>query len=357
MQIDCIDSINLCSMKTANMENKKKFRILSIDGGGIRGIIPAKVLADLEYELQEKAPGTKLYEHFDLICGTSTGAILAIAIALGIPSVDLVDFYKKNAKAIFPRFILKCLPSKSRAFFSAIYSNKKLLKTLKQIYTEANEGTTPLLKDLKTRVCIPSFNGNDGAINVLKTKHHPDYTRDYKLPAHDVAMSSASAPIYFPPHSFSFKNEFGSGQNVNMIDGGLFANNPALIGLFEATDKLGYDLSEVSLLSLGTGKGKQIIKRSWRPKSIFYWLFPNPRIVDIVLDTQAQITEQYIAFLNRALAKKNLSFDYLRIQQDLAGDPIELNASDKKSLQRMEAIGDELSKNHLYQILKFLNIN
>lgn len=337
-------------------KENKKFRILSIDGGGIRGLIPAKVLADLEYELQQIEPEKKLYEHFDLICGTSTGAILAIAIALGIPSSELVNFYKENAKLIFPRFILKCLPSKTRAFFSAIYSNKNLLKKLKEVYTAANNGIVPLLKDLKTNVCIPTFNGNDGAINVLKTKHHPDYTRDYKLPAHDVAMSSASAPIYFPPHSFSFKNEYGSGQNVNMIDGGLFANNPALIGIFEATDKLGYDLSQISLLSLGTGKGKQIIKKSWKPKSIFYWLFPNPRIVDIVLDTQAQITEQYIAFLNRALKKNNLAFDYLRIQHDMAGDNIELNASDKKSLQRMESIGDELSKNNLFNILKFLSI-
>lgn len=337
-------------------EEKKKFRILSIDGGGIRGLIPAKVLADLEYELQQEDPEKKLYEHFDLICGTSTGAILAIAIALGIPSNDLVKFYKENAKIIFPRFILKCLPSKTRAFFSAIYSNKNLLKKLKEVYTAANNGVVPLLKDLKTNVCIPTFNGNDGAINVLKTKHHSDYTRDYKLPAHHVAMSSASAPIYFPPHSFGFKNNYGSGQNVNMIDGGLFANNPALIGIFEATDKLGYDLSQISLLSLGTGKGRQIIKKSWKPKSIFFWLFPNPRIVDIVLDTQAQITEQYIAFLNRALKKNDLAFDYLRVQHDMAGDSIELNASDKKSLQRMEAIGDELSKNNLFNILKFLNI-
>jgi len=338
------------------MENNKKFRILSIDGGGIRGLIPAKVLSDLEYELEHLEPGKKLHEHFDLICGTSTGAILAIAISLGIPAKELVKFYKDNAKLIFPRFMLKCLPRKSRAFFNAIYSNKALLKKLKKVYTEANGGVTPLLNDAKTNLCIPTFNGNDGAINVLKTKHHPDYTRDYKLPAHHVAMSSASAPVYFPPHSFSFENEFGSGQNVNMIDGGIFANNPSLIGIFEATDKFGIDLKDISILSLGTGKGKQIVKRSWRPKSVFFWLFPNPRIVDIVLDTQAQITEQYLLFLNRSLKKQGNAFDYLRVQHDMAGDTIELNASSNKSLQRMEAIGDELSKNNLYQILNFLNI-
>jgi patatin-like phospholipase/acyl hydrolase len=114
---------------------------------------------------------------------------------LGIPSRDLVRFYKENALAIFPRWYLKILPRRSRAIITSIYSNKVLRKKLKEIYTEANGGHTPLLNDLKTRVCIPVFNGNDGQINVFKTKHHEDYVRDYKLPAHEVALSSASAPV------------------------------------------------------------------------------------------------------------------------------------------------------------------
>jgi patatin-like phospholipase/acyl hydrolase len=275
------------------MVEKKRFTILSIDGGGIRGLIPAKVLAELERELKLQNPDKSLYEYFDLICGTSTGAILAIAIALGIPAQDLVRFYKEHAQVIFPKWYLKVLPSKSRAIITSIYSNKNLRKKLKEIYTTANGGKVPLINDLKTKVCIPVFNGNDGQINVIKTKHRDDYVRDYKLPAHEVALSSASAPVYFPPHTFSFSNEFGEGINVNMIDGGIFANNPSLIGILEATEKLNFDLSDVQLLSLGTGKGKHIIKTGWKPKDIWYWLFPKPRLLDIILDSQAQMTEQY----------------------------------------------------------------
>lgn len=337
------------------MKEKKQFKILSIDGGGIRGLIPAKVLADLEEELKKVEPEKKLYEHFDLICGTSTGAILAIGIALGIPTRELAHFYEENAKTIFPRFVFRCLPRKSRAFVNAIYSNKKLLKKLREVYAKANDGSDPLLNDLRTNVCIPTFNGNDGAINVLKTKHHPEYRRDFKMPAYHAAMSSASAPVYFPPHSFQFKNEFGEGTNINMIDGGVFANNPSLIGIFEATDKLGIPIADISLLSLGTGQGKQIIKRSWRPKNVFDWLFPNPKLVDLVLDTQAQITEQYVLFLQRALEKTGQAFQYLRIQHDMKGDNIELNASKKKHIDRMKAIGEELSKNKMTETLKFLN--
>lgn len=339
------------------MVEKKRFTILSIDGGGIRGLIPAKVLAELERELKLQNPDKSLYEYFDLICGTSTGAILAIAIALGIPAQDLVRFYKDHAQVIFPKWYLKVLPSKSRAIITSIYSNKNLRKKLKEIYTAANGGKTPLINDLKTKVCIPVFNGNDGQINVIKTKHHEDYVRDYKLPAHEVALSSASAPVYFPPHTFSFSNEFGEGVNVNMIDGGIFANNPSLIGILEATEKLNYDLSDVQLLSLGTGKGKHIIKTGWKPKDIWYWLFPKPRLLDIILDSQAQMTEQYIAFLRRMAEKRDDEFGYLRIQHDLGGDTIDLNASSKKDLQRLESIGDELTKNNLHKILKFLKSN
>ena len=332
----------------------KKFTILSIDGGGIRGIIPAKVLSELEQELLRINPNKKLYEHFDLICGTSTGSILTIAIALGIPAADLVKFYKDHTGLIFPKWYLKVLPRSSRAIVTSIYSNKQLRKKLQEIYTDANGGTPPTLNDLKANVCIPTFNGVDGEINVLKTRHNEGYFRDYKLPAHEAALSSASAPIYFPPHTFSFSNEHDSSQNVNMIDGGVFANNPSLIGILEATDKMGQSFSDIRLLSLGTGKGKHVIKTGWKPKDMWYWLFPKPRLLDIILDSQAQITEQYISFLKRLLAKQDNDFEYMRIQYDLGSDTINLNASDKKDIQRLEAIGDELSKNHISNILKFL---
>lgn len=336
------------------MEEKRRFTILAIDGGGIRGLIPAKVLTELERELKIQNPEKPLYEYFDLICGTSTGAILSIAIALGIPAKNLVGFYKEHAQVIFPRWYLKVLPRKSRAILTSIYSNKILRRKLREIYSEANGGRSPLILDLKTNVCIPVFNGNDGQINVIKTKHCDEYNRDYKLPAHEVALSSASAPVYFPPHTFSFSNEYGEGVNVNMIDGGIYANNPSLIGIFEATEKLSYDFTDIRLLSLGTGKGKHIIKRSWKPKDIWYWLFPKPRLLDITLDSQAQITEQYIVFLKRMLDKKDNGFDYLRIQHDLGGDTIDLNAARKIDLQRLESIGDELAKNRLAEILNFL---
>ncbi|AQX01472.1 CBASS cGAMP-activated phospholipase [Elizabethkingia anophelis] len=334
------------------MKEKSQIKILSIDGGGIRGIIPAKVLTELEEKLKVEFPEKKLYEHFDLICGTSTGAILAIGIALGIPTSKLLNFYKSNAKIIFPKWFLKILPSKIRVMGSSMYSNKSLRNKLKEVYTEANGGVEPLMLDLKTNVCIPTFNGGMGEINILKTKHNPEYSRDYKLPAHQVALSSASAPVYFPPNSFSYKNNHGEGHNINMIDGGVFANNPSLIGILEATDKMGYEFSQIKLLSLGTGRGKHVIKSNWKAKDLWYWLIPKPRLLDIILDSQAQITEQYIDFFQRTL--KDQSFNYLRVQYDLGNDTIDLNESGKKQLIKLESIGEELSKKNLSKIINFL---
>ncbi len=336
------------------MKQQQPFTILSIDGGGIRGLIPAKVLADLELELQKKNPSTRLHDHFDLICGTSTGALLAIGISLGIPASKMVEFYWDNAELIFPKRFFKILPRLTRALFCPIYNNGKLREKLAEVYSNANGGTPPILADLKTKVCIPVFNGNEGKISVLKTGHHSEYFRDFKLPAHDVALSSASAPVYFQPHSFTYSNAHGSGTNVNMIDGGVFANNPALIGLLEATEKLNHPFSNIRILSLGTGQGKHTIKKSWLPKNIFYWMLPKPRLLDIILDSQAQMTEQYIAFLHRTIGKTDNGFGYLRVQYDMGGDFIDLNASSPKDIERLDAIGDDLSKRNISNILKFI---
>ena len=85
-------------------DNISNFKILSIDGGGIRGVIPAKILCDLEEEaIKKDGPEARLCDYFDLVCGTSTGGIIAIGIALGMTANEILNLYMKNAPIIFPK--------------------------------------------------------------------------------------------------------------------------------------------------------------------------------------------------------------------------------------------------------------
>ena len=134
------------------MENKP-FKILSIDGGGIRGVFPAMLLSKLEARLQESGnKKTQIYQHFDLICGTSTGGILAIALALGIPAHELYKLYLENASKIF---------GSKKSFWNQIkyasHERDVLEELIRKKFSSAFNGTDPRLQDCKTHVCIPIY--------------------------------------------------------------------------------------------------------------------------------------------------------------------------------------------------------
>ena len=173
------------------------FKILSIDGGGI---YPAKILSELEQKLELSGKKiTDLNQYFDLICGTSTGGIIALGLALGMKSEDILNLYSENANLIFrnKRDVLTSL-------FHPFYQRENLQEILKKEYSKFSIDGDTRLGHAKTRVCIPVYNAGEGRVSVLKTSHHKDLKRDYQYPAHDVALSTAAAPLYFKPHSFSF---------------------------------------------------------------------------------------------------------------------------------------------------------
>jgi len=166
--------------------SNKKFKILSIDGGGIKGVFPAMFLMLLEDELQNRSDGkTKIYQHFDLITGTSTGGIIAIALALGISAKEIYQLYIDNAKKIFG--------NKKSFFFGQIFRSaheRNFLENLvRNKFKEANGGIEPRLNDCKTDICIPIYDLIQGNPSVLKTKYHPAFERDYHIPAYQAAMA------------------------------------------------------------------------------------------------------------------------------------------------------------------------
>lgn len=243
----------------------EEFKILSIDGGGIRGVLPASYLAYIEEKLKDK---DKIHEYFDMIVGTSTGAIIALALSLGISAKDILKLYEEKGSSIFP-----FRPRKFNfGFIIPKYSNKKLKKELKNLFKEET-----IINDCKTRVCIPTINITRGKTVVRKTRHSKDLEHDYLLPVWQVASESSAAPGFFPA--------FEDDNKCQYIDGGLWANNPTLIGIAEAL-KLGYSLEQIKVLSLGTGKNL-IHKDGWKYKFLGLIGY-GTSLVEITFQTQSQ---------------------------------------------------------------------
>lgn len=217
----------------------KPFRILSIDGGGIRGILPATMLTELEARYLN---GRCVGDYFDMITGTSTGGIIALGLSIGKTAKTILDLYNEHGDKIFPpaRYNLLNLRKAWRWIQGAQhhrYDPTKLEGPLKHVFQSLKIGNA------KRRLCIPSFDGFT-EVNVFKTPHHGDYRMDWKEDMVTVAMATAAAPTYFPVYK--------SGQRM-FADGGVWANNPAMIGLVDALACYRLQRRQVHILSLGTG--------------------------------------------------------------------------------------------------------
>jgi hypothetical protein len=132
-------------------------------------------------------------------------------------------------------------------------------------------------KEARTRLVIPSYDVNTGKIYLFKTPHHPGYTHHAELPAVDAALATSAAPTYFPAHSIPGRGTF--------IDGGLWANCPALVGLVEALDFLGQAPEQVRMLSLSTTSYPFRLDRPDKLRGLVGWA---PRIIDTFMFGQAQ---------------------------------------------------------------------
>lgn len=328
---------------------EKSFKILSIDGGGIRGIYPARFLAELEDNILVTSD-QRLHNYFDLICGTSTGGIIAVGLALGMPAQQILDLYRENARKLFPGRPKMISYIRKPKYHSAYLSN--LLRSAFQPFSE--NGDTRL-GHAKTRLCIPTFNVGLGKAHVYKTPHHEGLIRDYQIPAHDVAMSTAAAPLYYKPHSFEYKH-VGKSNSIsvfNNVDGAVIANNPTLLGIIEAHCALKVPLGEIKVLSLGTGHMTFSELSPRRQFGIFYWL-NQQRVFEVMFSAQAQNVDNTIKFLNSGLGQGGQkNFFYQRVQYDFQkGEAIAMDENAKDKLLKLEDIGVQSFKEYGAKVKK-----
>jgi patatin-like phospholipase/acyl hydrolase len=205
------------------------FQILALDGGGIKGLFSAAVLTHLEEDLQ-----INVTDYFDLIVGTSTGGIIALGLGIGMRPREIVSFYVKKGHEIFPRGVGFSL----RQFWRNKFNASPLENALKEFFNDK------LLGESRKRLVIPSYNLGDDDVYLFKTAHHERLKRDYKVPIWKVALATSAAPTYFP----SFRRV----NHIRLIDGGIWANNPTMVGIVEAVSMLGQSLDSIKVLSLGT---------------------------------------------------------------------------------------------------------
>lgn len=219
----------------------REFRILSIDGGGIKGIFPACVLAEVE---ERHLGGGSVVDQFDLVTGTSTGGIIALGLSVGLSARALADLYMEEGMAIFPpaadslggRIMARWRDA--RSFIHYRYNRTALLSLLNHTFGARRFG------EAKIPLCIPSCDGRFGEVYVFKTPHHPDFKKDQHELMTTVACATAAAPTFFQPLDAG---------GYRFVDGGLWANNPIMVGLVDALSCYDISRDQVRILSLGCG--------------------------------------------------------------------------------------------------------
>lgn len=207
------------------------YHVLALSGGGYRGLYTATVLAELETRL-----GRPIASHFDLICGTSAGGMLALGLAAEIPAQELKNLFEKEGNRIFG------CRGFTRRLLGFWLAAKHGSAGLREVLNERFQDTT--IGELKHRVLVPAVNYSTGRGQFFKTPHHPSFEFDHSMKIVDVALATAAAPIYFP----LARNDRGV-----FADGGLVGNAPGLFGLHEVKTFLAPDQeAQIRVLSIGT---------------------------------------------------------------------------------------------------------
>jgi uncharacterized protein len=260
-----IDRASSSDAPAAQFSQGDRFQVLALDGGGVKGIFSAAFIAGLERDL-----GRSLVDHFDLIVGTSTGGVIATALGAGLSGDDIVDAYVDNMSRIFSgaRGVRNV-----RRLLRAKYSPSGLESVLRELLGERRLGES------RVPLVVPSFDLGEQRVYLFKTPHHPHLRRDWRTPMWQVAMATSAAPTYFPAYCLPH-------DGIRLVDGGVFANNPSMIGLTEAVSMFGQPLTTIRVLSIGTTFDPRVRSRSLDRGGVFQWI-RSPSVFDILMAGQS----------------------------------------------------------------------
>ncbi|KAK9946545.1 hypothetical protein M0R45_012006 [Rubus argutus] len=338
--------------------------VLSIDGGGIRGLIPAAILDYLESELQKlDGEDARLADYFDVIAGTSTGGLVTAMIATPdennnnrpvFAAKDIKDFYLTHCPKIFPQRHCPLFPHAIKVI-RALAGPKYDGKYLHNLVGE-KLGDKKLHKTL-TNVVIPTFDIKQlqpTIFSSFEVKSKP--CSDALL--RDICIATSAAPTYLPAHYFETEDGQGNVKEFNLIDGGVCANNPTLVALGEVTKTIlkgssdffpikPMDYGRFLVISLGTGSPKEELKYHAHAAAkwgLLDWLTSGGHtpIIDVFSQSSADMVDFNLSVVFQALHSEE---NYLRIQDDtLTGQVSSVDIAEQKNLDDLLKVGKDLLK-------------
>lgn len=353
----------MCSVQLQPPTYGNCVTILSIDGGGIRGIIPSVILGFLESELQKlDGEDARLADYFDVVAGTSTGGLVTAMLTAPneknrplYAAKDIKDFYLEHCPKIFPQEQRNLFAAAANLVNEALLGPKYDGEYLHNLLKEKLGGLK--LNQALTNVVMPTFD-----IRLLQ----PTIFSSYAVKSHrslnallaDVCIGTSAAPTYFPTHYFETEDSDGSVREFNLTDGGVAANNPALIAINQVLGEVKrgntdffpmkpHQYDRFIVLSLGTGTAKLEMKYDAKAAAkwgLLGWLLHggSTPIIDCFSQASADMVDFHLSTIFQTLQSEE---NYLRIQDDsLTGDLSSVDISTKKNLEGLVKVGEKLLK-------------
>jgi predicted acylesterase/phospholipase RssA len=268
------------------------FRILALDGGGIKGAFSAAVLQQFERQL-----GRSLIDHFDLTVGTSTGGITALALACGLKASRIVTLYKEDGEKIFPP--ANCgWTGLIKSIFDPKFDNGSLRAVLLKHLPDR-----PFL-DLRHNIAITAFDAACARPVVFKTRYHVNLNGYPNLGVVDVALATSAAPVYFGAA------KIGCGI---MIDGGVWANCPVMVAVTEALSLFRQNIGDIYILSVGTTTIPTFVSENAREGGVVHWARPATSLL------------MHAAKLGAIEQAKKLSKELVRVDEVVEPDRFDMD--------------------------------
>lgn len=299
-------------LSTPPAAGTRRFQVLSLSGGGVRGLYTACVLEGLEARA-----GVPLNQCFDLIAGTSIGGILAAGLALGRPASEVRAIVERAAPDLFParggawRAV--------KGIFRARFSSAPLRAVIEEVV-----GADTRLADLVTPLLVPAVGLTAGAAQTFRSPHHGAHAQHAGTRLVDVALSTAAAPLVFPAARIG---------EAEYLDGGFIAHAPDSLAVHEAQVFFGRRRADIFMLSVGTTLDLTALAAGGNPSRGLLWWMARNRLSEVAMGAQQALSQQ--------LAREALGDRYLTINTPRSrhqAGAVALDRADARALATLKAM-------------------